>query len=89
VREYAAVDEFQIHLFTAEGIRDEIGVRCEVRAGHEATWDKAKKDLEADLVRNHEGLAFHVERVATGSLPRFELKAKRVKDERVVKGGAS
>jgi hypothetical protein len=27
-----------------------------------------------------------VERVATGSLPRFELKAKRVKDERIVKG---
>jgi phenylacetate-CoA ligase len=88
VREYAAVDEFQIRLWTAEGIRDEIGVRCEVRAGHEGEWDRACKDLQADLVRNHEGLGFHVERVTTGSLPRFELKAKRVKDERVVKGGA-
>lgn len=89
VREYAAVDEFQIRLWTAEGIRDEIGVRCEVRAGHEATWDKAAKDLAKDLVRNHEGLSFEIERVPTGSLPRFELKAKRVKDERIVKGAGS
>ena len=89
VREYAAVDEFQIRLWTEEGIRDEIGVRCEVRAGHEAGWDEAAKDLRADLVRNHEGLGFHVERAPTGSLPRFELKAKRVKDERIVKGGGA
>jgi phenylacetate-CoA ligase len=89
VREYAAVDEFQIRLWTAEGIRDEIGVRCEVRAGHEAEWEKAEKALAGDLARNHEGLSFHVERAPTGSLPRFELKARRVKDERVVKGGGA
>jgi phenylacetate-CoA ligase len=89
VREYPAVDEFQIRLWTDEGIRDEIGVRCEVRAGHEATWERAAADLQKDLVRNHEGLHFHVERVATGTLPRFELKARRVKDERTVKGGAA
>jgi phenylacetate-CoA ligase len=89
VREYAAVDEFQIRLWTAEGIRDEIGVRCELRPGHEASWEKVEKDLAADLVRNHEGLSFHVEKVPTGSLPRFELKAKRVKDERIVKGATS
>ena len=86
VREYAAVDEFQIRLWTEDGIRDEIGVRCEVRAGHEHDWDKVAKSLETDLTRNHEGLSFHVERAATGTLPRFELKAKRVKDDRVVKG---
>ncbi len=89
VREYAAVDEFQIHLGTVEGIRDEITVRCEVRAGQEAEWESARKALAEDLRRNHEGLAFEVEKVATGALPRFELKAKRVKDERIVKGGAS
>jgi phenylacetate-CoA ligase len=88
VREYAVVDEFQIRLWTEEGIRDEIGVRCEVRAGHEAQWAAAEKELARDLARNHEGLSFHVERAPTGSLPRFELKAKRVKDERIVKGGA-
>ena len=89
VREYAAVDEFQIRLWTDEGIRDEIGIKCEVRAGHDATWDKVAKALAADLVRNHEGLSFHIEKVPTGSLPRFELKAKRVKDDRVVKGAQS
>src|SRR5918992_4850049 len=30
VREYNAIDEFQIHLFTAEGIRDEIEVLVEI-----------------------------------------------------------
>ena len=35
---------------------------------------------------NIEGLGIKVERVEHGSLPRFELKAKRVKDDRVVKG---
>jgi phenylacetate-CoA ligase len=89
VREYPAVDEFQIHLSTAEGIRDEIAVRCEVRTGFDGEWDATAKRLADDLARNHEGLSFGVARVETGSLPRFELKAKRVKDERVTKGAAS
>jgi phenylacetate-CoA ligase len=89
VREYPAVDEFQVYLWTAEGIRDEIAVRCEVRSGHDEEWGRVAAELERDLVRNHEGLSFHVERVATGSLPRFELKAKRVKDDRKVKGGGT
>jgi phenylacetate-CoA ligase len=86
VREYEAVDEFQIHLATAEGIRDEIAVRCEVRTGFEDRFEAQSKRLAEDLARNHEGLSFGVERVATGSLPRFELKAKRVKDDRTTKG---
>jgi phenylacetate-CoA ligase len=88
VREYAAVDEFQIYLWTDEGIRDEICVRCEVRSGHENQWEAVARRLEEDLSGSTEGLGFHVERVAPGTLPRFELKAKRVKDERKVKGGA-
>ncbi len=88
VREYPVVDEFQIHLWTDEGIRDEIGVRYEVRAGHDAGCEAAITALQKDLVRNHEGLNFHLTRVPTGTLPRFELKAKRVKDDRIVKGGA-
>ena len=79
VREYPVVDEFQIHLWTDEGIRDEIGVRYEVRSGHEAGAEQAVAALQKDLVRNHEGLNFHMERVPTGTLPRFELKAKRVR----------
>ena len=86
VREYPAVDEFQIYLWTKEGIRDEICVRCEVRSGYEDQWDAVARQLKSDLSDNTEGLGFHVERVESGSLPRFELKAKRVNDERVVKG---
>jgi phenylacetate-CoA ligase len=89
VREYRAVDEFQIHLRTVEGIRDEIAVRCEVRSGYESEWETASRRLSEDLARNHEGLAFGVERADTGSLPRFELKAKRVKDERTTKGATT
>jgi phenylacetate-CoA ligase len=89
VREYAAVDEFQIHLRTVEGIRDEIAVRCEVRTGFESQWETASRRLSEDLARNHEGLAFGVERVDVGSLPRFELKAKRVKDDRTTKGATT
>ncbi len=89
VREYPAVDEFQIHLYTAEGIRDEIEVLCEVREGHEGDWSSVEPRLQKDLSTHHEGLGFVVRRVETGLLPRFELKAKRVKDDRVVKGSGS
>lgn len=86
VREYEAVDEFQVRLWTAEGIRDEIEVRCEVRPGHEPHWEQVSRRLERDLAGAHEGLNIHVTQVPAGTLPRFELKARRVKDERVVKG---
>jgi phenylacetate-CoA ligase len=86
VREYPAVDEFQIYLWTADGIRDEIAVRCEVRPGYDAQWGAVARKLQADLSSNTEGLGFKVERVGAGTLPRFELKAKRVRDDRVVKG---
>ncbi|MEZ6008323.1 MAG: AMP-binding protein [Planctomycetota bacterium] len=86
VREYPAVDEFQIYLWTKDGIRDEIAVRCEVRAGFEDQWDAVARRLREDLSSNTEGLGFDVERVGAGTLPRFELKARRVLDDRVVKG---
>jgi phenylacetate-CoA ligase len=87
VREYPAVDEFQIYLWTEEGIRDEIAVRCEVRGGYEDQWDAVARRMRDDLGTNTEGLNIHVQRAETGALPRFELKARRVLDERVVKGG--
>lgn len=88
VREYPAVDEFQIHLWTKDGIRDEITLRCEVRSGFEGQWEGVARRIAADLGAATEGLGFGVERVPAGTLPRFELKARRVKDDRVVKGGA-
>jgi phenylacetate-CoA ligase len=86
VREHPAVDEFQIRLWTEDGIRDEIAVLCEVRKGYEGQWDALARRLRNDLSASTEGLGFKVARVDAGTLPRFELKAKRVKDERKVKG---
>ena len=87
VREYDAIDEFQIHLYTAEGIRDEIEVLVEI-PDPSADRDAMLSDLGKTLAEAHEGLRFHVRQVDDGSLPRFELKAKRVLDEREVAGGS-
>jgi phenylacetate-CoA ligase len=87
VREYGGVDEFQIRLWTQDGIRDEIGVWCELRPGYENEWEAMARRLQQDLTASNEGLRFHVAQAEAGTLPRFELKARRVKDERVVKGG--
>jgi phenylacetate-CoA ligase len=38
------------------------------------------------LADAHEGLRFGVKQAETGTLPRFELKAKRMLDERIVIG---
>ena len=83
VREHPEVDEFQIHLYTADGIRDEIEVLVEVPEGDaDALCERLAKELAAA----HESLRFGVRSVELGSLPRFELKAKRLNDERIVIG---
>ena len=48
--------------------------------------ERILRDLGKRLADAHEGLRFGVEQAATGTLPRFELKAKRVLDERIVIG---
>ena len=85
IREFAEIDEFRIHLYTAEGIRDEIEVKVEI-PDEGADADRIVSDLARALADAHEGLRFGVERVKTGTLPRFELKAKRLLDERIVIG---
>jgi phenylacetate-CoA ligase len=87
VRERSAVDEFQIRLYTAEGIRDEIEVLIEIPDKSVAA-DDLTNALARDLAGAHEGLRFGVRVVEDNSLPRFELKAKRVLDEREVIGGS-
>ena len=86
VREYPEIDEFQIHLYTAEGIRDEIEVLVEIPSVDVKT-DELLERLGSDLAEAHEGLRFGVKRVELETLPRFELKAKRVLDERIEIGG--
>ena len=44
--------------------------------------------LRTSLSEAHEGLRFGVKKVDPGSLPRFELKAKRLQDDRIVIGTA-
>jgi len=85
VREHPEIDEFQIHLFTAEGIRDEIEVRVEIP---DANVDASRllADISKEFADAHEGLRFGVTQAENGSLPRFELKAKRLLDERTVIG---
>lgn len=85
VREYDAIDEFQIHLYTKEGIRDEIEVLVEM-PDEPADADRLLDELGKELAGAHEGLRFGVRKAEIGSLPRFELKAKRVLDEREIAG---
>ncbi len=87
VREYEEIDEFQIHLYTAEGIRDEIEVLVEI-PDPGSDGDRILPGLQTSLSEAHEGLRFAVRQVENESLPRFELKAKRVLDEREIAGGS-
>ncbi|MFN8059747.1 MAG: AMP-binding protein [Vicinamibacterales bacterium] len=81
VREFDLVEEFQIAI-VREDIRDEIYVHVEPKAGRDEEWPSVRARMAKDLSVAHEGLRFHVERAPAGSLPRFELKAKRLVDKR-------
>jgi phenylacetate-CoA ligase len=81
VRECTAVDEFQI-LITRDGLQDEISVLIELKPGRDDHWRDLHRRLCKDLPDAHEGLRFNVERAERNSLPRFELKAKRLVDKR-------
>jgi phenylacetate-CoA ligase len=84
VRHHPEIEEFQVRLYTAGGIRDEIEIRIECGS---ATPDALMRELGEELAHAHEGLRFEVGVAEAGSLPRFELKAKRLVDEREVWGG--
>jgi phenylacetate-CoA ligase len=84
IREHKEIDEFQIHLYTEEGIRDEIEVLVEIPDPN--AEERILSDLGKSLADAHEGLRFGVKKVENETLPRFELKAKRVNDERIVIG---
>jgi phenylacetate-CoA ligase len=88
IREYDSIDEFQIYVWRDENnIRDEITVRLELKPDHQAAWEPLRARLGKDLAGAHEGLRFNLELMPQGSLPRYELKAKRLVDARPQAGG--
>jgi len=87
VREFKEIDEFRIHLYTADGRQDEIEVLVEIPDAR-ADSDRILRELTRSLSEAHEGLRFGVKKVENGSLPRFELKAKRLQDDRIIVGTA-
>src|SRR5581483_4474940 len=84
VREYSAIDEFQIYIWRRADLQDEITIKLEVKPGYESEWEALQEKLRKDLANAHEGLRFNIERMDHGNLPRFELKAKRLVDARPV-----
>ncbi|WP_207229583.1 phenylacetate--CoA ligase family protein [Ktedonosporobacter rubrisoli] len=84
VREYTAIDEFQIYIWRKDNVQDEITVKLEIKHGYEAEWPELQQKLARDLSNAHEGLRFNLERMEYGELPHFELKARRLVDARPV-----
>jgi phenylacetate-CoA ligase len=74
IREFAEVDEFRIETFERQAMR-EIKLVIEASGDQGSTAGLAEK--LAGLVRQRIGLRPEIEMVAPGSLPRFELKARR------------
>ena len=84
IREYEAIDEFQIYIWRKDDLTDEITINLEIKPGFEREWHELRHKLARDLSAAHEGLRFNIERKEHGYLPRFELKAKRLVDARPV-----
>jgi phenylacetate-CoA ligase len=82
VRRHPEIREFRIVLTRVRAI-DEITVEVEANVGVEERIARALVPrLAAHLAEAHEGLRFNVEAVPTGTLPVFELKARRLLDRR-------
>ncbi|QHC60176.1 AMP-binding protein [Rathayibacter sp. VKM Ac-2760] len=82
IRTFSGIEEFQLRI-TREGIRDEITLVIEPAATlGDGEWGDLATCLGRDLADAHEGLRFLIERAPADSLPRFELKAKRLTDLR-------
>ncbi|MFI5271536.1 MAG: phenylacetate--CoA ligase family protein [Ktedonobacterales bacterium] len=82
VREFDAIDEFQIYIWRSDDLRDEVTLKVELKPGRIAEWPQLEQDLAKSLSAAHEGLRFLIELQPTGTLPRFELKARRLVDAR-------
>lgn len=82
VREFPEIIEFQTEVYT-ENLIDQIKLKVEIpKHTPDAAWNDLRAALHERLAYTHEGLNFQVERAAGDTLPRFELKARRMKDLR-------
>ncbi len=84
VREYPAIDEFQMYIWRKDNIQDEIDIKVELKPGSEAEWPELSRRLAKALSEAHEGLRFNIVLTEYGDLPHFELKARRLVDARPV-----
>ncbi len=82
VRKFEEVDEFQIVITRENGIMDEITVEIELSREAEERFTVVSVQLAKDLADAHENLRFNITQADCGSLPRYELKARRMKDLR-------
>jgi phenylacetate-CoA ligase len=85
-RTVPGLEEFQIRLYTVDGIRDEVEVLVEHAGGSAPSGRTTLEELARRLAEAHEGLRIDVRVAEPNALPRFELKAKRLVDEREVWG---
>ena len=82
VRTFPEVDEYQVRIERID-IRDEITLAVETVDTFSAPdWNALSARLRKELADAHEGLGFVIELAEPGSLPRYELKARRLTDTR-------
>jgi phenylacetate-CoA ligase len=81
VREHKAVDEFQIVFRRVEGL-DDILVRIDPSPTLSTAERMRMKQVLEDDLRVGLGIRVSVELTEPGGLPRWDHKAKRVRDER-------
>lgn len=81
IREFNEIEEFQIIIYKEKDI-DQVMVKVEPKPDLDPnTYPGLKANIADQLNRAHR-LSFNVRIVDTGTLPRFELKARRLKDLR-------
>jgi phenylacetate-CoA ligase len=78
VRRFAVVDEFQIEVFR-RGVLEEVRLLLEIDGSPgQAESVRATVDGVAEAVRRDLGIRVEVTAVPARTLPRYELKARRV-----------
>ena len=78
VRRFALVDEFQIEVFR-RGVLDEVRLLLEIDGGgRPAESVRETVDGIAEALRRDLGIRIEVAAVPARTLPRYELKARRV-----------